>query len=109
MRVVVTGQIGLDKKQYLEQVAALATAQGESLKLYHIGDMMYRELPPDVIAGRIFDLPLSRLNSLRRAVFRDILSDPHPPAASAGRAQTRHCEYARNVPLEAWAVFRVRF
>src|ERR1700761_8781164 len=79
MRVVVTGQIGLDKKQYLEQVAALAAAQGESLKLYHIGDMMYREAQ-DVPAGRILDLPLSRLNSLRRAIFRDILSDLHPPA-----------------------------
>jgi adenylate kinase len=74
MRIVVTGQIGLDKKDYLEQVAALARAQGESLQTYHIGDMMYREAA-DVPAGRILDLPLSRLNSLRRAVFRDILND----------------------------------
>jgi hypothetical protein len=75
MRVLVTGQIGLDKKQYLEEVAALAAAHGEPrLRLYHIGDRMYREAP-DVPAGRILDLPLSRLNSLRRAVFRDVLAD----------------------------------
>jgi adenylate kinase len=74
MRIVVTGQIGLDKKDYLEQVAALARAQGDTLRTYHIGDMMYREAA-DVPAGRILDLPLSRLNSLRRAVFRDILSE----------------------------------
>src|SRR5262245_44214057 len=74
MRIVVTGQIGLDKKQYLEETAAIARRNGEALKLYHIGDMMYREAP-DVPAGRILDLPLSRLNSLRRAVFRDILAD----------------------------------
>ncbi len=74
MRIVVTGQIGLDKKQYLEETAAIARAQGEALQLYHIGDMMYREAA-DVPAGRILDLPLARLNSLRRAVFRDILSE----------------------------------
>src|SRR3954463_4903146 len=74
MRIVVTGQIGLDKKQYLEEVAALAKAHGDSVRIFHIGDMMYREAG-DVPAGRILDLPLSRLNSLRRAVFRDVLSE----------------------------------
>jgi adenylate kinase len=78
MRLLLTGQIGLDKKQYLAEVAALAAAHGEGgpggLKIYNIGEMMYQEAP-DVPAGRILDLPLSRLNSLRRAVFRDILAD----------------------------------
>ena len=74
MRIVLTGQIGLDKKQYLQQTAAIARAQGESLQIYNVGDMMYREAP-DVPPGRILDLPLSRLNSLRRAVFRDIFVD----------------------------------
>jgi adenylate kinase len=74
MRALVTGQVGLDKKSFLESVAAIARAQGEDLHLYHIGDMMYREAP-DVPPGRILDLPLARLNSLRRAVFRDILAD----------------------------------
>jgi nucleoside 2-deoxyribosyltransferase len=34
--------------------------------------MMYAEAP-DIVPGRILDLPRSRLNTLRRAVFRDIL------------------------------------
>jgi len=74
MRALVTGQIGLDKKHFLEQVANIAHAQGEDLHIYNIGDMMYREAP-DVRPGRILDLPLARLNSLRRAVFRDVISD----------------------------------
>src|SRR5277367_2891330 len=76
MRVLVTGQVGLDKKEFLNQVAAIAKQRGDgaNLKVFHIGDMMYREAP-DVRPGRILDLPLARLNSLRRAVFRDVLSE----------------------------------
>ena len=74
MRALVTGQIGLDKKQFLDQVQKIARMNGEDLQIYHIGDMMYREAP-DVRPGRILDLPLARLNSLRRAVFRDVLAD----------------------------------
>jgi adenylate kinase len=74
MRALLTGQIGLDKKQFLDQVAKIAKHHGEDLHIYHIGDMMYREAP-DVRPGRILDLPLSRLNSLRRAVFRDVIAD----------------------------------
>ena len=76
MRALVTGQIGLDKKQFLDQVAKIAKHNGEDLQIYHIGDMMYREAP-DVRPGRILDLPLARLNSLRRAVFRDVIADMH--------------------------------
>jgi adenylate kinase len=76
MRALVTGQIGLDKKDYLDRVARIARSHGEELHIYNIGDMMYREAP-DVRPGRILDLPLARLNSLRRAVFRDVLSDMH--------------------------------
>lgn len=74
MRVIVTGQIGMDKKPYLDTVAKFAGQQGESLSVYHVGDMMYREAP-DVKAGKILDLPLSRLNSLRRAAFKDIIAE----------------------------------
>lgn len=79
MRAIITGQIGLDKRQYLEETAAIAASRGGAVKIYHIGEMMYREAP-DVPRGRILDLPLARLNSLRRAVFRDVLADAprHP-------------------------------
>jgi adenylate kinase len=64
----------MDKKPYLEAVARFAGQQGEPLDIYHVGDLMYRE-GPDVRPGKILDLPISRLNSLRRAAFKDILSD----------------------------------
>jgi adenylate kinase len=74
MRAIVTGQVGLDKKQYLEDVRTFAGQQGEWIENYHVGDMMYREAR-DVRPGRILDLPLSRLNSLRRAALKDVIAD----------------------------------
>ncbi|MDX2018048.1 MAG: ATP-binding protein [Planctomycetota bacterium] len=73
MRAIVTGQVGMDKKHYLDAVARFAGQQGEPLSVYHVGDMMYNEAP-DVRPGKILDLPISRLNSLRRAVFKDIIN-----------------------------------
>jgi adenylate kinase len=73
-RVVVTGQVGVDKKPFLDQVAQQAQARGQRAKVYHVGDLMYAEAP-DVRPGRILDLPLARLHALRRSVFKDILGD----------------------------------
>lgn len=74
MRAIVTGQVGMDKKPYLEGVREFAGQQGESLSIYHVGDVMYREAP-DVRPGRILDLPLSRLHSLRRAAIKDVITE----------------------------------
>lgn len=73
MRAIVTGQVGMDKKPYLEAVKAFGGGQGEDVELFHLGDMMYNEAK-DIRPGRILDLPLSRLNSLRRAAFKDVIS-----------------------------------
>jgi len=73
-RVVVTGQVGVDKKPFLDKVAGLAEQRSQSVKVYHIGDMMYAEAP-DVRPGKILDLPLARLHALRRSVFKDVLVD----------------------------------
>lgn len=73
-RVVVTGQVGVDKGPFLDKVAELAQSRGKHVEIYHVGSRMYAEAP-DVRHGRILDLPLARLNSLRRAVFKDILAD----------------------------------
>ncbi len=64
----------MEKKPYVEAAAALAGGQGESMEVFHVGDLMYRE-GPDVRPGRILDLPLSRLSSLRRAAFKDIINE----------------------------------
>jgi len=77
MRVVVTGQVGMDKKAFLDR-AVRSAPPGEPVEVFHVGQRMYAEAP-DVAAGRILDLPLGRLNALRRSVFKDILA-----AADAG-------------------------
>jgi len=92
MRIVVTGQVGLDKKAFVGQVSALAAQQGFDLTTLSVGDLMYAEAP-DVKPGRILDLPLSRLNSLRRSVFKDILSA---------------CDARPNVLVNTHATFRWR-
>ncbi len=74
MRAIITGQVGMDKKSYLKEVADFAAAQGEPIEMYHVGNMMYDEAP-DIRDGRILDLPISRLSSLRRAAFKDIIAD----------------------------------
>ncbi len=92
MRAVVTGQVGLDKTPFLQRVVELAGQDGFEVTLCNIGEMMYAEAP-DVASGRILDLPLSRLNSLRRSVFKDVL---------------RLCETKPNVIVNTHATFRWR-
>lgn len=87
---MVTGQVGVEKKAFLEEVVRRAAAKGHHAVLCNVGDMMYAEAP-DVVKGRILDLPRSRLNTLRRAVFRDILNI---------------CERNENVIINTHATFR---
>ena len=77
MRAVVTGQIGVDKRPYLEAVCEQAGQRGGKIDLFNVGRMMYKEAL-DVRPGRILDLPISRLASLRRAAFKDIISSSSP-------------------------------
>ncbi len=72
VRVIVTGQVGLDKKLFLEQVIEIAKQNGHEVRLFNVGEMMYSEAP-DIAPGRILDLPRQRLTALRRSVFKDIL------------------------------------
>ena len=95
MRAIVTGQIGMDKKRYLDAVADIAGQRGGRIEVYHVGDMMYAE-GRDVRPGRILDLPLSRLTSLRRAAFKDVIASTSPP------------EGHRNVIVNTHATFRWR-
>lgn len=67
-----TGQVGVDKGPYLEALEAAARRRAIDLEVCHVGQMMYAEAP-DVPPGRILNLPITRLNALRRAVFKEIL------------------------------------
>ncbi|MCK4886442.1 MAG: AAA family ATPase [Planctomycetes bacterium] len=73
MIVVVTGMVGIDKKSYLERLCQLASEKGKDVLLCNVGDMMYAEAP-DLAAGKILDIPLRRLSSLRRSIFKDIIA-----------------------------------
>jgi adenylate kinase len=73
MIVVVTGMVGVDKKSYLERVCRFAAGRGKEVMLCNVGEMMYAEAP-DIPNGKILDIPMKRLNSLRRSVFKDIIA-----------------------------------
>ncbi len=73
MRIIVTGTVGLNKGPYLEEVRETARRNGQEVTVCHVGEMMYREAP-DVAKGKILDLPLARLQQLRRSVIKDILA-----------------------------------
>ena len=92
MRAVVTGQVGMDKKAFLERVAEVTAQAGRPVRLCNVGESMYAEAP-DVTPGRILDLPLSRLHALRRSVFKDILAE---------------CDQAPDVIVNTHATFRWR-
>jgi adenylate kinase len=73
MIVVVTGMVGVDKKSYLEEVCQCAGENGKEVLLCNVGDRMYAEAP-DIPPGKILDIQMKRLNSLRRSVFKDIIA-----------------------------------
>ncbi len=73
MIVVVTGMVGVDKKSYLQKVCQFAAAKGKELLLCNVGEQMYAEAP-DIPPGKILDISIKRLSSLRRSVFKDIIA-----------------------------------
>jgi len=73
MIVVVTGMVGVDKKSYLEKVCQYAAENKKEVLLCNVGDRMYSEAS-DIPAGKILDIPMKRLSSLRRSVFKDIIA-----------------------------------
>lgn len=73
MIIVVTGMVGIDKKQYLARVCDYAHQCGREILLCNVGDLMYAEAP-DIAPGRILDISLQRLHSLRRSVIKDIIA-----------------------------------
>jgi len=73
MIVVVTGMVGVEKKSYLEEVCQLAAQRGKEVLLCNVGDRMYAEAT-DIPPGKILDIPMKRLSSLRRSIFKDIIA-----------------------------------
>ena len=65
MRAIVTGQIGIDKKPYLQAVAERAGERGNALPLFNVGNMMYTEGPDIRGAPRWTRLPRPRSGRTR--------------------------------------------
>ena len=72
VRAVLTGQVGLDKKEFVGRVLKIARDKGVDIEAFHVGDRMYAEAP-DIAPGRILDLPRTRLDTLRRFVLKFIV------------------------------------
>lgn len=75
MRVVFTGQSGVNKKEYLSQLKEIVESEGRTIEIYCVGDMMEKEARDEIHADRILHLPLTELRSLRRSVFKEIITD----------------------------------
>ena len=84
--------VGIDKKSYLRKVCQIAGNKGKEVLLCNVGDRMYAEAP-DIPAGKILDISMKRLHSLRRSVFKDIIN---------------HSKTAPNVIVNTHATFRWR-
>lgn len=72
MITVVTGMVGIDKKNYIDEVLSLCKFHNKTVHVCNVGDMMYAEAK-DIPQGRILDLPLKHLQSIRRSIFKDII------------------------------------
>ncbi|MDD5326201.1 MAG: AAA family ATPase [Phycisphaerae bacterium] len=73
MIVVVTGMVGVDKKNYLHRVCQFAADKNKEVLLCNVGERMYAEAP-DIPNGKILDIPMKRLSSLRRSIFKDVIA-----------------------------------
>lgn len=85
-RIVVVGQSGINKQEYLEEVVKqeyVEKSQRKEMKIFSIGDRMYNEVMKaggKIEYGKILKLPLLRLNMIRRSVFKDLIHycEMHP-------------------------------
>lgn len=71
MVVLVFGQIGLRKKQFLEKVKEVAVSCGKRVEVHHVGSKMYA-CDPTIRPGRILEKSLSQLTHIRARVVDGI-------------------------------------
>ena len=95
MRVLFTGQTGIDKKSQLRALSEYCAERGRSIDaVFNIGDVMYAESGRSghrLAEGKILDLPLAQLGALRRSAFNLVRSE---------------VAEKRNVLVNSHAVFR---
>lgn len=79
MRVLFTGQTGIDKKAQLQALSEYCAQKGRSIQaIFNIGDIMYAESRRSglrLAEGKILDLPLAQLGALRRSAFNVVRNE----------------------------------
>ncbi len=79
MRVLVTGQTGIDKKIQLQALGEYCAQKGRGIQaIFNIGDIMYAESQRSglrLAEGKILDLPLAQLGALRRSAFNVVRNE----------------------------------
>ena len=79
MRVLFTGQTGIDKKIQLQALGEYCAQKGRSIQaIFNIGDIMYAESQRSglrLAEGKILDLPLAQLGALRRSAFNVVRNE----------------------------------
>lgn len=73
MRVLVTGQVGLNKRQYLEAAAEQVRQRGGSIQVVTVGQRMIENYHGEISDQTILNLPRATLDTLRRCTWREIL------------------------------------
>src|SRR5690625_4859362 len=107
MRAIVTGQVGMDKKGFLQRAVELSNGRGAKMGLCNVGQLMYRE-GLDIKQGRILDLPLSRLTALRRAVFKDIIAKAQKAKQLENHLENKSNSSSNHIIVNTHATFRWR-
>jgi len=74
MRVICSGQSGLNKQGYLEKVIQFCEAKGKKVNLYNIGDLMYG-LDKKIPKGKILNLPYHELDKLCNLSYEEVLKE----------------------------------
>ena len=79
MRVLFTGQTGIDKKAQLQALSEFCAQKGRSIQaIFNIGDIMYAESRRSglrLAEGKILDLPLAQLGALRRSALNVVRNE----------------------------------
>lgn len=75
MRVLLTGQVGLDKARYLAEVEQLTRQRDRSLQHVAVGQRMIENYHGEISDQTILNLPKATLDTLRRCAWKEILRD----------------------------------
>ena len=73
MRVLLTGQVGLDKSAYLEKAVDLAERQNWKLRYETIGERMIRDYVGKLDDTTILNLPKMWLDQLRQTAWKQLV------------------------------------